>query len=826
MIFLKNDYYYGAFWLGVIVVIFFLPIIFGQQSLFQYESTVFSTPSGQFYNLPGLKTGWVWGGTNLLYIEAPQTIIGLEFLRNGNFPLWSHFSAAGYPLAGALISGFYYPLKFIVFYFFPYLGTFNFYFILRLFLAGLGMFLFLKSLSLSRRSALIGGVAYMLSGHFVINILNWWLNIAVVLPYALYTIERYFQSWNKRYIGLSAILFALLILGGQPQSTIISSLLIGAYFVYRWLMKGYKKYWRSILLFVGISFPIVILICLPMLIDFFVFFSQSITVHTNDPQVFKYFSWSQLLYFFVSPTMFLELALFGRIAAASNPVIFQYLSIVVWLLVIVGFCVKQKHSVQYFFLGYLIFDFLKIMGVPPISWISHLPLFNMIFWLEHDSTFVFSLAVLAAFGYEKVTREEIYFKPFVFLLGLIVGVFFTVIVLFKETFFKLYLPIFDLSIRRPGPLEAFQTLITKLPLFLSKAVSYFLNQPLLFVFSLFGTVFLLVLLTVFFLWRLQRKKSIFFANAIIVLLVLELFIYLPKIRDGFFRPFNPFPKHPAVAFLQEKIGSEPVRFIGGKDTIQPQTGAIFGLQDFRTNEALTLKRYDYFANEFLFLSHLADFKKISKRSTLKPDIFVSNTFAFDESDYQPQLHRFFDMANIRYIVTEQPLVDDDLEEVFRVAGLIVYENKTVLPRMYLVDQVRTVNSLRESIQLLGDDQFNYRESIVIDGDYPELANLSFKKNSFSALRIDKYSSREIVATVNTVEKKFLVLTDAYYPGWRAYIDGQETRIYPTNTLFRSILIPAGIHKIVFSYQPLWFFPSVFLSFLGLVGALYLMVRKF
>ena len=48
----------------------------------------------------------------------------------------------------------------------------------------------------------------------------------------------------------------------------------------------------------------------------------------------------------------------------------------------------------------------------------------------------------------------------------------------------------------------------------------------------------------------------------------------------------------------------------------------------------------------------------------------------------------------------------------------------------------------------------------------------------------------------------MFLSEVYYPaGWKAYIDGNETEIYKTDYLFRSILVPKGKHKIEFKFYP-------------------------
>ena len=51
---------------------------------------------------------------------------------------------------------------------------------------------------------------------------------------------------------------------------------------------------------------------------------------------------------------------------------------------------------------------------------------------------------------------------------------------------------------------------------------------------------------------------------------------------------------------------------------------------------------------------------------------------------------------------------------------------------------------------------------------------------------------------------YLVLTDTYYPGWQATVDGEPTEILPANHAFRAVELSAGDHTIIFEYAPLSF----------------------
>jgi uncharacterized membrane protein YfhO len=48
---------------------------------------------------------------------------------------------------------------------------------------------------------------------------------------------------------------------------------------------------------------------------------------------------------------------------------------------------------------------------------------------------------------------------------------------------------------------------------------------------------------------------------------------------------------------------------------------------------------------------------------------------------------------------------------------------------------------------------------------------------------------------------YLVLTDAYYPGWAATVDGQPTEIERADITFRAVKVPAGQHRVEMYYQP-------------------------
>jgi uncharacterized membrane protein YfhO len=70
----------------------------------------------------------------------------------------------------------------------------------------------------------------------------------------------------------------------------------------------------------------------------------------------------------------------------------------------------------------------------------------------------------------------------------------------------------------------------------------------------------------------------------------------------------------------------------------------------------------------------------------------------------------------------------------------------------------------------------------------------------------------------------LVLADAYYPGWRATLDGRSTPIFPADWGLRGVALPEGRHTLVFEYRPDWLPAAVLMTVAGLLATLLMLAR--
>ena len=84
-------------------------------------------------------------------------------------------------------------------------------------------------------------------------------------------------------------------------------------------------------------------------------------------------------------------------------------------------------------------------------------------------------------------------------------------------------------------------------------------------------------------------------------------------------------------------------------------------------------------------------------------------------------------------------------------------------------------------------------------------NLQIEENkSTGSAEILSYVPNKVIIETKTEEPKILVLTDAFYPGWKTKVNDIETKIYRVNHALRGIVLPPGENSVIFYYDPLSF----------------------
>ncbi|MCX7854433.1 MAG: YfhO family protein [Anaerolineae bacterium] len=135
----------------------------------------------------------------------------------------------------------------------------------------------------------------------------------------------------------------------------------------------------------------------------------------------------------------------------------------------------------------------------------------------------------------------------------------------------------------------------------------------------------------------------------------------------------------------------------------------------------------------------------------------------------------------------------------------VYENLDVLPRAFVVHRARTAETF--------PPDFNPTAEIILEGG----ADLDARPGGPESVRITAYEPERVEIEVELTAPGYLVLTDADYPGWRAWVDGEEVPIVTADLLFRAIYLDPGRHRVEFRFQPRSLWLGGALSLGALVG---------
>ena len=178
-------------------------------------------------------------GKFLVNPSSDQYIAGYAFrefgastLRaTGHFPLWNPYLFGGMPYIAAMHGDIFYP-TFLLRMVLPTDVAMTWGFIIHVFLAGLFTFGFLRVLGYGFYGALVGGIAYMMSGQIASYVSpghDGKLFVSALFPLALWILHRGIREGKNWSWGAFALIIGLCVLSPHPQLLQYTLLACGAY---------------------------------------------------------------------------------------------------------------------------------------------------------------------------------------------------------------------------------------------------------------------------------------------------------------------------------------------------------------------------------------------------------------------------------------------------------------------------------------------------------------------------------------------------------------------------------------------------------------------
>ncbi len=167
-----------------------------------------------------------------------------------------------------------------------------------------------------------------------------------------------------------------------------------------------------------------------------------------------------------------------------------------------------------------------------------------------------------------------------------------------------------------------------------------------------------------------------------------------------------------------------------------------------------------------------------------------------------------------------PIVAESVGDGSRAAnanGVHIYRRHKIPPRVRVLFQAAVATNMDHAAELLNVHANHLGETVVIEDANPGFDCKRPGSRPKLEILVDRGNEVRIKVDMG-LGRGYLLLADAYAPGWRAYLDGVETTIHPADVAMRAVAVPEGVHEVVFSYSPLWWWLGLSLAGLGvLVG---------
>ena len=268
----------------------------------------------------------------------------------------------------------------------------------------------------------------------------------------------------------------------------------------------------------------------------------------------------------------------------------------------------------------------------------------------------------------------------------------------------------------------------------------------------------------------------------------------------------------AGAFLQEHLAaSGPFRYAGyagfGYPGDQARAGSYMGRRFEPAIQALLvngrpiyLGLYDIQGYNPLHLARYDEF--ITALNGAPQDYHTA--FLLSSGFASPLL----DLLNVRYVVLDAdlPRRRDDVvalaagsRAVFGTPRVTVYERAAALPHAWIVHDVREV-ARGQALPLLTSGAVDPSQTALVEGTPPETGRPPAA--AAESAQVTAYEPDVITIATDTAAPGLLVVSEVYASGWRAFVDGAEVPVWPTDHLLRGVPVPAGQHTVALRYDPL------------------------
>jgi len=780
--------------LAAIIVALFSNILFTGRIL-SASDLIFTSP----FFAQAAPTGYTHPANAYLsdqvYQLIPWRYLAWNALRQGRIPLWDPYTLAGRPFLATQQSAFFYPIN-LALTILPFEQTFIWSAMIRLWIAGFTMYLLVRYYGLGQIAALISAISFMLSGFMIVWLGHPHTNVAIWLPTLILCADTLItnprRSTTLRAIAALALIIGVQFSGGHAQTSLDILIAFGLYYVLRstfFTLRGDSSTItkiKSLLLFPALVLSLGACVAAIHLLPFiewlpnseilgarsagkFIFLRTDVWKHLASlalllfPNLYNNPIWEHFQYFSpITSANYNEEAIY----IGFIPLIFACIAVIIYL--------KKLEIVKIWFIITVI-SLGRALHLPVFDWINQLPMFRLAVPERIRLVVIFALCILAGFGAQalvdstndadrQIERLWVRLLAGVIALGLVLAI-----------VTNLLLPVYGLK------------------------VSDYFKSPMLYVSNLLACA----VLPAFYYFKQKRSaRRLAFQIALLSITSIDLIIfgygYNPSVPADKF-----YPSTPITSYIQGD--TQIFRFTAPHADMVPDTNTLFSIPDIRGIDFRTV-----------WYTHYIDIVP-GKGGGL-----YNTGFTLLDSPLIRAL-------NIKYIAAaryDDFKNDQTLRLVEKYKDIALWEVAHPQPRAFMIYNLVLASDDKEAAaRLKRTPGMIFDHVILLQADHPILLDRSTIVSRNHVLSID-YQPEQTTWQVSTDRAGYLFLSDAYYPGWKVYIDNQISPLYRANLAFRAVYVPAGEHVVTFRYEPWYLLPGSAISLLTLALLVALLICSY
>ena len=786
----------GIVILAGLILVFFLPDILRPDAVYAPADMIYLSKPWNEYSHP-LPHNVLQGDGALMFI--PFRKLFYDQIHEHHFPLWNPYIYGGAPFFANDQSG---VLSVFNLASLPFSFAHGFLVmaVLRLLVAGIGMYLLLDLFGLDIAACLLGSMAWTFSAYMIMY-LHLLTSTAAgsFIPWMLYFFERLVRSSGQQgksaVPGIAALSAAvgLSFLSGHAETTAVG---ITGLLIYAAVRITFTERHRITML-LSAAAGVVLGTCIAavQLLPFIQILLNSepllYRTATNSGSPVRPLSALLMMWFVPYVNSNASFSYWWDHDLNRQTFVYAFIGMAPLLLAILAIVRSRRYGRQT--IPFIATGFAALcltMNVPPFSWILHLPLFAAGGSWYYLLT-VLSMSVLAGFGVQSVldtAAPDVHSSRFTGLGAAAVLV--LPILVYAVTHVQSQWAITVGTVVRM--LTGQRYAVTD-----PAVIAFFIVQFSIALFFLAGTVIVLL--------RAKRAPRSA-ATALVLLTAADLFLFGMR--------YNPDPPArdltattPLIQRLRQ-LATPEYTVYAGDDIMVPDLNMNYGVRFFSGYDITVSLRYQ----RFLFA--------LFPEST---PLLGSNGSDPRSRPAVPPDHVIASIAGIRYLLFTASTVVDPAEYTNKYCSgdICIWENPDALPAVYLADSVQPVAGGREALAILSKHEPGLLGTALVQG----IEKSSIPDNANIHLTDIGDAPGEHVLRVNAASSGFLVVNEPSYPGWHAYIGDREVPLYHVNELFQGIELPAGSYTARIVYAPRMFSLGLIVSLAASVLVIGMLVMK-